>query len=206
MPVRRPSTTPKFVRYFTEFTVGTVVGLAPFLGLAKVPGFAAVIEIYPIDLREWLIPLSAIMMGMVAVIVQFVFSERPKKKTLRRWFIASIALFFIAFLLLIVVYPLVVTRIEHFAVVTGSTDVPAHPPGSRCTCPEGQPADQCLADITLNPINVRSCFGTRAVTNATLQLALLYIALTGAFAASVALVLLTDLMDDLSTRGRSRRK
>lgn len=201
MPVIGPSTTRTYLRYFFEFTVGVGVGLAPFLGLKKVPGFVAVIEIYPIDLREWLVPLSAIMMGMIAVIVQWFSSNKPAKKSLTRLFVGSVAAFFLSLTLLaLVVYPFVVTRIEKFAVVTGSLDVPRQPPGSRCTCTEGQPADQCLADITLNPINVRSCFGTKPVAIATLELAALYLMLTGSFAAAVALVVLSDLRKPKQSR------
>jgi hypothetical protein len=186
----------RWLKYFLGFTVGVGVGLSPFYGAKIVPAFSPLLGLYPLDLRNTIIPLSGFLMGMVAVIVQIASYEKLSKKNLRRWFMRTVIVFVASFVLLVISYFLLVVRIETiqeskavtFAVVTGSLTVPARPPASRCTCEVGEPADMCIGDISLNPLNVRSCFGATRVAVATLILSFLYLIVTSALAAAVALM------------------
>ncbi|MGZ5445240.1 MAG: hypothetical protein ACXW5U_25510 [Thermoanaerobaculia bacterium] len=198
-PGKRTST---FLRRILGFGVWFVIGMAPFLGAYDVPGFIAVIAMYPVDLREWLIPLSGLMMGMLAVIVDYA-SDRPRisDAKLHRWFLRTVFMFLAAFIALIAVYLFVVVRVAKtlpgndrvtLAVITGTLEVPPQPPGSDCGCRAAQPADQCIADISLDPANVRACFGSNRVALATLVLALLYLTVTGAFVAAVGIQLVAQ--------------
>jgi hypothetical protein len=204
-----PPVAKKWVKYLGGFTVGVGVGLAPFLGAAAVPGFRPLLSLYPIYVRETLIPLSILLMGMIGVIVQLASFGKPSKKKLKRWFIGSVVVFVVSFLVLLGLYSLFVVRIDGkqdselvpFTVITGTPTVPPRPPMSRCTCVVGEPAELCIADISLNPLNVRSCFGVQRVIVATLALSLLYLILTSSLAAAVGLLVLTDLR-----HARSRRK
>ena len=83
-----PDTLPfvkRLVQYVLSFGVAFAVGLAPFLGKAKVPGFSAFIDIYPVDVQDWLIPMSGLLMGMIAVIVNVAHNREPSAKKLNRW-------------------------------------------------------------------------------------------------------------------------
>ncbi len=197
----------RYARRILGFGVWFVLGLAPFLGKVRVPGFSQLLEMYPADLSGWLIPVSGLLMGMMAVTVEFAASRFIGQPTLTRWFIGTVALFAVLLITLTALYPFLVTRVEFtlapasdgqppgrttVAFVTGALTVPQHPPGSDCKCPEGQPADQCIAEVSLNPVNVRRCFGAQRVAIATLAFALLYLSLTGSFAAAVGLLMLSQ--------------
>ena len=66
----------KFVRYIIGFGVGVAVGLAPYLGILNVPFFKPLLSLIPEAVRGTAIPLSAALMGIVAVVIQSYGSER----------------------------------------------------------------------------------------------------------------------------------
>jgi hypothetical protein len=195
----------ELVRRILGFGVWVGVGLAPFLGRVRVPGFSALLDMYPFTLRGWLIPISGLLMGMTALVVEFAAGRRVPQRTLTRWFIRTVVLFAASFGLLLVLYLFLVVRVDGppppegqggeavaYAVVTGGLEVPPQPPSSECECKAGETAEQCIGNVTLNPANVRRCFGSQRVALASLALAALYLALTGSFAAGVGLLLLTQ--------------
>ena len=186
------------------FGIWFLVGLAPFLGKVKVPGFSALIEMYPRSLQGWLIPLSGIFMGMMAVAAEFVSFQRSSERTLARWFGWNAGIFALSFILLTTVYIFTVVQVERtlpekpdepsvtvsLAVITGSRSVPAQFAGSDCKCIRGEAAERCLADISLKPANVATCFGSERIAISTLALVLLYLAVTGSFVAAVAMLVI----------------
>lgn len=191
----------RWLKVFLGLTVGVVVGLAPFYGAKAVPAFSPLLGLFPLDLRNTIIPLSGFLMGIIVAGVQYASYRKTPRKTLTRWFKGSMIVFLVSFVLLVFAYFLLVARVqviqesksETFAVVTGSLTVPARPPASRCTCEVGEPAEICVAAISLNPLHVRSCFGTTPVAISTLFLSFLYLLVTSAFAVVVAVLVLTDL-------------
>ena len=186
------------------FGIWFLVGLAPFLGKVKVPGFSALIEMYPRSLQGWLIPLSGIFMGMMAVAAEFVSFQRSSDRTLARWFGWNVGIFALSLILLTTVYIFTVVQVErtlpdkpdepsatvNLAVITGSRSVPAQFAGSDCKCIPGQAAERCIADISLKPANVATCFGGERIAISTLALVLLYLAVTGSFVAAVAMLVI----------------
>ena len=212
--VARPSPLAgSFARRILGFGVWFAVGLAPFLGNVRVPGFTAVIAMYPLTLQRWLIPLSGLVMGMIAVAIEFASERRHLQRTRTRWFIGTVATFVVSLIVLIFLYKGVVTgveqsvrrddgEIEQFtqSVVTGSTRVPSPLPDPDCGCRPGQTAAKCLVAISLAPENIDVCFGSEAVSDATVYLALVYLVLTGSFAAAVGLLIL-----DQRRRRRTRQ-
>jgi hypothetical protein len=196
-----PPVARRWLKVFLGLTVGVGVGLAPFYGAKAVPAFSPLLGLFPLDLRNTIIPLSGFLMGIIVAGVQYASYRKTSRKTLTRWFKGSMIVFLVSFVLLVFAYFLLVARVEviqeskpeTFAVVTGSLTVPARPLASRCTCEVGEPADVCVADISLNPLHVRSCFGTIRVAVSTLILSFLYLFVTSAFAVVVALLVLTDL-------------
>jgi hypothetical protein len=186
----------QLVRYVRGFGVGVALGLAPFLGVLPIPGFSALLDMYPESMRGWLIPLSGILMGILAVFVEFLGTRIPPAAILRKWFKMGLAVWAVSFLALLFLYPRWVARVEVGdgsrtpAFVTGSDAVPLRPPTSPCKCPAGQTAEECIADVGLALGPIRECFGSGAVTTATQVLAILYFLLTGGFVFIVGLLLL----------------
>jgi hypothetical protein len=191
------------VRRVLGFGVWVAIGLAPFLGRARVPLFTAVIEMYPESLQNWLIPLSGLFMGMIAVVVEFAAGETPARRKITFSFIAAVVVFAGALIWLIDAYGNSVVRVEKtvmredgnpdvvaMPVVTGTLEVPAG--RKQCGCEEGIPAAECLTNITLEPKRVARCFDPKVMAAATKKLSLLYLLVTGAFAAAIGLLLLSQ--------------
>lgn len=184
------------------FGVGFVAGLAPFLGKLRVPGFTALIETYPFEMQSWLIPVSGLLMGAIALTVEYAYERKAADETVDRWFKRTIATILVSLLLLLGLYTFTVARVEKtvtlpgeeprsvtIAAVTGSPEVPGGRPG--CTCEAGAPAEECL-ERSIKPANIRRCFGPTRVALATLALAIVYFALTGSLAAGVGLLVITQ--------------
>lgn len=152
--------------------VGVAVGLAPLLGKARIPGFAALLELYPESLRATAIPLASFLMGIVAASVQFYF-QLGKHKRFGKWFAASAALAVISLLALTQIYAESVTVVTyeggrlHVPYVTGFGDRPQ----SCAKCPSGMSNEECIQGLP-TPALIASCFGEARTRHA--QEALLY--------------------------------
>jgi hypothetical protein len=208
-----PPVASQFVKWGVALSVTVGVGFSPFLGNYKVPFFSSLLDMYPESMRGWLIPLSSLLMGILAVCVEFAAASKDvPQKRLETWFWRTVGAFFIFFVLLIGVYLFTVARIDKainhdevhtLSFVTGTLTVPHHPPWSKCGCQEGMDADTCLEGASVRPSHIKACFGAARVASATFVLALLYFLLTGTFAASVALLILRKRAKD-ATAGSSR--
>lgn len=188
-----------YVRAIVGFGVWFAIGLAPFLGKVRIPGFTAVIEMYPVDLQAWLVPLSGIFMGMIGVTVEFASEAKIGRRTLQRWFISTVAVFVVSLIVLMFLYLRYVARVDQtvrrddgtighvtWAIVTGARRVPAEV-SPDCPCTAREAAATCVAR-SLDPTILSACFDDTG--SATLQLAVVYLALTGSFAAAVGLLIL----------------
>src|ERR1051326_9186029 len=143
----------RLIQYVFSFGVAFVVGLAPLLGKLRVRGFSAFIDIYPVDVQDWLIPASGLLMGMIAAVINAVAIGKPSARKLYRWLRRTVVVFGSAFIAVLILYLMYVTRVEttvtradgtvdrtSVAVVTGSREVPPQSPGSLCACTERQSA------------------------------------------------------------------
>ncbi len=188
-----------YARRILEFGVWFAIGLSPFLGKVKIPGFSAIIEMYPSDLQQWLVPVSGLFMGMMAVTIEFASGALISARTLTRWFIATVATFALALVLLLTFYQNDVARLQQAvrdadgdlthvtrAIVTGTRTMKNVP--TDCKCKKDQAAADCIAGTGLNPESIHTCFP--GANSATQRLALVYLAVTGSFAAAVGLLML----------------
>ena len=181
----------RFVRYVAGFGVGVAIGLAPFLGAVDVPGFVALLQLFPDELARALIPLSAFLMGVVAVAVQFYSGERIGVTKLRRRFLRTLILVLVGFLLLIVLYALFVrsvpiaTKDLAIAFTVGWQRI------ETCGCAPDIPDEQCLKELTAGPTGTPSCWGRQLIVTR-LALILAYLLVTGGFGALVGLLMLTE--------------
>ena len=191
----------RLVRYTVGFTVGTAVGLAPFLGRVKVPLFSALLEIYPVQMQQTLIILSGFLLGMVAVAVQYFAFKASPTALLDRYFGLLLKLMLAALLLLVVLYQTSVVSVPIEKQVSADpTHVEAHrytllvgwfrANSSACRCPPEITALDCVEQSSLDPRRVASCWKYLPLFEVVLTLQ--YLFLLGGFGTLVGLLLLRE--------------
>ena len=172
----------RFVRLVVGFSVGVGVGMAPFLGKVRVPGFEPLLGLFPEQLQGVFIPLGAFLMGVLAVALQVLAVPTLEAKALTRFSVTLMALTLTAMVLLCIVYFLVVVRVQvagrYVAVITGWS--------RSSSCPCTTPSDEiCIEELSLRPGAIAACWGTKQVHMWELALCLLYLSTIGCFAAVV---------------------
>lgn len=200
----------KYVRYVVGFGVGVAVGMAPFLGLLDVPLFAPLLSMFPASVRATAIPLSAFLMGLVAVGIQFASGERVSRRWLRWSFMVTFLALVVGLVVLLSLYTgnvLTVPNVEgadgrtlDVRLVVGGDRPDPPPPG--CECPQTLGDVSCIQEIGFE--NAAACWGRRQVARAEQALTLAYLFLTGGFGALIGLLLLQE-GSRKKASGRSRR-
>jgi hypothetical protein len=205
--------TRRLVRAVLGFGVGVAIGLAPYLGTVAVPGFRPLLELYPLSIRDTMIPLAAALMGIVAVCVEWYGSDRLSAAWLSRSFRRALTIVVAGLLLVVVVHTTFVVKVvidggrETVSFVVGWSRQPS------CKCGPELSDAQCITDVTtFNPASIDTCWGDRNVRFAKLSLILSYLVFTGGFGGLVGLATLRagrrrrlDLRSD-STEDKSRRR
>jgi hypothetical protein len=172
--------------------VGVAVGLAPLLGKARVPGFAALLDLYPESLQATAIPIASLLMGIVAAFVQFYF--RPgKQKHLGGWFAATGAIAVAALLSLTQIYAESVTTVTYEG---GRLRVPyvtgfGERPQSCSKCPPGVSNEECIHGLA-TPDLVASCFGESRIRHAREALLYSYLGAMLSFGALIGFLILKN--------------
>jgi hypothetical protein len=172
--------------------VGVAVGLAPLLGKTRVPGFAALLHLYPESLQATAIPIASFLMGIVAGFVQFFF--RPgERKHLGVWFAASGVLSVVALLALTQIYVESVTIVPYEG---GQLRVPyvtgfGERPQSCAKCPSGASNEECIQGLP-TPALIASCFGESRIRHAEEALLYSYLGAMLFFGAFVGLLVLKN--------------
>ena len=86
------------------FGVAFALGAAPFLGAKRIPGFEPLIAIFPEQHRNLLLPFSSLLMGIVALAIQFFAKERINRRSLRKGFVPILLVVVIGALALLILY------------------------------------------------------------------------------------------------------
>jgi hypothetical protein len=176
MPPRRKATpsAQRWIRVLLSLGVGVAVGLAPWLGKSNVPGFSALLSLYPPSLQSQAIPLASFLTGVVGAFVQFFDGPRTGARNASSAFVITGIGCVVMLLLLTQIYKESVTLVTYpgdnlrVAYTTGFGQRPA-------TCCPGTPPisdEECITGIG-NPVFVKSCFGDTRVRHA--EEALLYV-------------------------------
>jgi hypothetical protein len=199
-----PPSTPlarRFVRHCVGFGVAVGVGLAPLLG--KVPGVDALTQLLPASLQgPPLIPITAFLMGVIAVAVQFYAGEKLGRTLIRRRFKVTALVLLASLVLLFLFSKLWVVRLTlGDGVQAPPLLVGAWKPAGCC---DGiQSTSRCLEELSLDPAAIESCWG-RALLVSELALSFAYLTVMGSFGALIGLLLLQQ--EALTARSRPRRK
>jgi TIR domain len=182
----------RYVRFVTGFSVGVGIGLAFYLGKINVPGFAALLEAIPFQLRDALVPLSTFLVGLIAVFVQFYAGEAMKEGRIRSLFAAGMATVVTGFILFTLLDALFVTRQKFGEQTVGVVTAATRLPGCECG-PQSKVNDKaCIQQLSLAEDALASCWGGRSLQLRELSLSLTYLLLIGGFAWLVGLLLLRD--------------
>jgi hypothetical protein len=179
----------RFVIYVGGFSVVVGVGLAPFLGKVKVKGFAPLLELFPLQLRSVLIPLSTFLMSLIAAGVQFNAGERVAARRIRRLFRGGLVAMVLGLLLFTALY----FEFVRFPSFGGAGFVAVIVSASRnpgCGCPQGIGDEACIQLLSVAPEAIASCWGGPSLRHRELELGVAYLCLTGGFACLVGLLVL----------------
>lgn len=195
----RPATplSRKLVRYIVGFGAGVGVGLAPYLGLLDMPPFVSLLTLIPGPLKDTVIPLSAAMMGTIAVVVQWYGGERLTRKRLGKMFAWTLATAAAALVLLAVVRSSVVVEVPVARGGTARFVVGFTRPQKKKPCVNEATGEEfsdaeCIKHLTFNPAKIRSHWGDGRIRTASLALTFAYLLCTGSFGALVGLVVLKE--------------
>jgi len=164
-----------------------------------VPLFTPLLEMIPEAARHTTIPLSAALMGLVAMWVQWYGAARPTDRWLHRSFLRATASAVAFLILFVLVHAAVVVGVQmdggrstrSFVVSMGRT--------AACGCPPEMPDSACIRMISTDESEIERCWGDRPVRVARLTLLVAYLLTTTSVGFVAGLVVLRD-------AGRPRRR
>jgi hypothetical protein len=185
-----PSVAAKWMRALLALAVTVPLGLAPLLGKLDVPGFTAILSLYPDTLRDTALALATFAMALVAVGVQFFADQAPSAARLRRAFVVLAVGLFVLLVTLAYHHTQHVVKVyvgnagDSVTSVVGSTRLPG------CSCAPSDGDAWCLRKIGLDPALHPSCWAERDLRAQGFQLLMLYVALMTGIGALVGLLIL----------------
>jgi hypothetical protein len=187
-----PARAARLARYIVGFGVSFIIGLAPYLGRVRVPGFTPLLSLIPNSIQDVAIPISAAVMGVVAVVVQWWGYNQPTRAWRVAWFKRTVFLFVMGAVVLTTVRIFVVVRVPFRGGKDSETFIvgfvrPVKPP-----CTEEISDAECIKYLTFDQSRIASFWGDRQVRLAELSLILTYVALTSSFGFLVGLFILKD--------------
>ena len=196
-----PPLSRQLVRYILGFGVSVGVGLAPYLGKLSIPGFSSMLELIPNSIHNTVLPLSAALMGLVAVVVQWYGGERLGRQWLKKAFKNTLKLTVLSFIILFVVHVFVVVKYPF----DGGSETfligfvrPVKPP-----CSAEMSDDQCIDAVGPRAQEIESHWGSLQIRLAKLALIIPYLAFTGSFGLLVGLLLLRDRLPEVQRNRRN---
>jgi len=181
-----PTTTArKYVSYVVGFGVAVPVGMAPFLGKYNIPGFSALLGLFPKEFQETLIPTSAFLMGIVAVAIQFYTGDKIAVRSLQLRFKLGVRALVAGLFLLTGLHSFFVPNVprgdgkELF--VIGWTRK------AHCECIEADASnEECIQGLAYD---LEPCWSTQSRKQVELSLKFSYLLLTGGFGALIGLLM-----------------
>jgi serine/threonine protein kinase len=176
----------KFLTLGLGVSVG--IGLAPYLGNLKIPLFQALLELIPRSLQNTLLPLSAVLMGIAAIVAQWYATERVSTEWLQKRVLGLLWISLLSLILLIIVHTFVVVTIP---ILNGTENVsfivgfirPTTPP-----CPPEVSDAECIKRITFDPSAIDSFWGDRQVRIAKLSFIFSYLCFTTSVGLLIGLI------------------
>ena len=185
-----PSATRRWLAALLALAVTVPLSLAPLLGNWDVPGFKALLSLYPSSLRETALPLATLAMSLVAISVQFFSRDSFSGRRLRRWFIALVCSLFALLLLLAYVHSQSVVRVYFRGGTMSESYIVSSTRGPACPCDPGDSDAVCITHLGLDPGYHSRCWSERDVRRTSFFLTLLYVLLMSGVGALVGLLVM----------------
>lgn len=181
----------RLVRTVLGFGVGIGVGLAPFLGNLDIPLFLPLLSLFPITLREFLLPTSAFLMGVIAAGTQFYSGFNLASNASRYYAKRALAVISGSLLLLLFLYVNFVETV-HFDENRTVSYVIGLERKASCSCDKDASDADCIFKRSANPNGIEGCWPKTQVALGEFSLSVVYLFLTGSFAFFVGLLLLQE--------------
>jgi hypothetical protein len=186
----------KLVRYILGFGVGVALGLAPYLGLFKLPLFTPLLALIPESIQNTVIPLSSALMGTAAVVTNFYGGEQINLVTLRKLFKRALLIAITAFIIMTVIHILVVVTVP----VLGGKESVSFVVGFRRPIKAPCTADisdaECIKLLTFDLSEIEGFWGDFQVRLAKASLIFSYLLFTTSFGTIVGIMVLRDYIKD----------
>jgi len=181
----------KYVGYLLSFAVTLGVSFAPLWG-GKVPGFHAILDVYPKS-QQKVIPFASILMSITAVAVQF-FRGFARPRHLKGIFIGVFVAFIVLVFACYIAYDALVIQIEVPAIHGTAAYLVGSKPLPTCECAKrGLEIRQCIGfAINADPDEVAECFSREEISKRSMILSVLYMLVMWSFAALVGLLILQE--------------
>jgi hypothetical protein len=182
----------KYLWYLLSFAVTLGVGFAPLWG-GKVPGFHAILDVYPKSQQQKVIPFASILMSVTALAVQFFRGFAPPRH-LKAIFIGVLVLFIVSVFGCYIAYDALVIQIEVPAIHGTAAYLVGSKPLPTCECAKrGLEIRQCIGfAISADPDEVAQCFSREEISKRSMILSVLYMLVMWSFAALVGLLILKE--------------
>lgn len=181
----------KYLGYLLSFAVTLGVGFAPLWG-GKVPGFHAILDVYPKS-QQKVIPFASILMSVTALAVQFFRGFAPLRH-LKASFIGLLVLFIVSVFGCYIALDALVIQIEVPAIHGKVAYLVGSKPLPTCECAKrGLDIRQCIGfAISADPDEVAECFSREEISKRSMILSVLYLFVMWSFAALVGLLILKE--------------
>lgn len=186
----------KWSKALLALMVTIPIGLAPFLGKVGVPGFSALLSLFPESLQNSALTIATMAMGLVAVSVQFFSEEGISAARMRRWFVTLLILLFLFLISIAYFHNQYVVTIytgndaRPVSYLVSSTRTP------HCPCSVEDSDASCIENIGLQPSRIPLCWADRDIRNSSFILLLNYVFLMAGTGGLIGLLVL---------RGRRRK-
>ena len=186
-----PSPRKVWVRLLRSVARSAAVGLAPYVGRARVPGFAQLLGLFPQSIADVAIISSTATMTIVAAVVEFYGSDKIPLENARGRFRSAIRYSFVLLSLLLTAYFVTVTRVPDLGGVYSDSYVTGFT-GSRDFRCEGKSSAQCIREVThADEAYIDLVFGELQIRLAKALLVFTYAGFMSTFAYVIALIVLS---------------
>jgi hypothetical protein len=195
-----------WVRLVVAFSASVALGLAPYLGKLRVPGFDALLSLIPDDLHSVALPLSAAFMGLIAVWIQWSAGNRPRKTWIQKRFRIMMFIGILGLILFWVVNTFVVVRIPIRAedrvgvYLIGFRRLPTSP------CPPIISDVDCVRQVTPEESQLAKVWGDNQLRISRLALLGSYFVATSSFGMLVGLIVLQKSLQRTTPRRRRGKR
>ena len=178
------------LRYVIGLGVPIGIGISPWIANPQAPDWTSLLDPFPVSLRSILVPISAVLLGGIAVATQFYSRSHWSRSRLERIFGRLFLLFLLSMILLTVAYFLVVVRLPGDGGRSSVSFAVGFSQDSCCPCPAELSDMACAQQLNLKPsgLNHSRSDWKRKLTE--LWLSLLLLAAISLFAVLVGILLL----------------